>query len=180
MNQTRGEYSVHPIGYIRSTLRALDEAPRQVSEGAPDAWLEVNPSFARGLLGIAAGDEVIVITWLHRADRDVLEVHPRGDPEIPLAGVFATRSPHRPNPLGLHRVTVREISGSRLRIGPIEDRKSTRLNSSPTEIYTFPYTTLFRSAGVFATRSPHRPNPLGLHRVTVREISGSRLRIGPI
>jgi len=120
MNQTRGEYSVHPIGYIRSTLRALDEAPRQVSEGAPDAWLEVNPSFARGLLGIAAGDEVIVITWLHRADRDVLEVHPRGDPEIPLAGVFATRSPHRPNPLGLHRVVVREISGNRLRIGPIE------------------------------------------------------------
>src|SRR5712664_1503368 len=120
MNQTRGEYSVHPIGYIRSTLRALDEAPRQVSEGAPDAWLEVNPSFARGLLGIAAGDEVIVITWLHRADRDVLEVHPRGDPEIPLAGVFATRSLHRPNPLGLHRAVVREISGNRLRIGPIE------------------------------------------------------------
>jgi len=74
----------------------------------------------RGLSGIAAGDEVIVITWLHRADRGVLEVHPRGDPENPLAGVFATRSPDRPNPLGLHRVTVREISGSRLRIGPIE------------------------------------------------------------
>ena len=69
---------------------------------------------------IAAGDEVIVVTWLHRADRDVLEVHPRGDLENPLAGVFATRSPDRPNPLGLHRVTVREISGTRLRIGPIE------------------------------------------------------------
>jgi tRNA-Thr(GGU) m(6)t(6)A37 methyltransferase TsaA len=98
----------------------LDEAPRQGSEGAPDAWLEVDPGFARALRGIATGDEVIVITWLHRADRDVLEVHPRGDPEIPLAGVFATRAPHRPNPLGLHRVTVREISGERLRIGPIE------------------------------------------------------------
>jgi len=80
----------------------------------------VNPTFARGLFGISTGDEAIVVTWLHRADRDVLEVHPRGDPEIPLAGVFTTRSPHRPNPLGLHRVTVREISGTRLRIGPIE------------------------------------------------------------
>jgi tRNA-Thr(GGU) m(6)t(6)A37 methyltransferase TsaA len=113
-------YSLHPIGHIRSTLRALDEAPLQGSEGAPDAWLEVNPTFARGLFGIATGDEVIVVTWLHRADRDVLEVHPRGDLEIPLAGVFTTRSPHRPNPLGLHRVTVREISGTRLRIGAIE------------------------------------------------------------
>jgi tRNA-Thr(GGU) m(6)t(6)A37 methyltransferase TsaA len=118
--QTREEYSLHPIGHIRSTLRALDEAPRQGSEGAPDAWLEVHPSFARALSGIAAGEEVIVITWLHRADRDVLEVHPRDDPEIPLAGVFATRSPDRPNPLGLHRVIVREISGTRLRVGPIE------------------------------------------------------------
>lgn len=120
MSQTGKEYSLHPIGHIRSTLRAPGEAPRQGSEGAPDAWLEVDPTFTRALLGIAAGDEVIVITWLHRADRDVLEVHPRGDPEIPLAGVFATRSPQRPNPLGLHRVTVREISGTRLRIGPIE------------------------------------------------------------
>lgn len=69
---------------------------------------------------MAPGDEVIVVTWLHRADRDVLQVHPRDDPKIPLAGVFMTRSSHRPNPLGLHRVTVREISGTRLRIGPIE------------------------------------------------------------
>ena len=114
------EFSLQPIGHIRSTLRALGEAPRQGLEGAPDGWLEVHPAFARGLSGIAAGDEVVVVTWLHRADRDVLEVHPRGDPKIPLAGVFATRSPHRPNPLGLHRVTVREISGLRLRIGPIE------------------------------------------------------------
>jgi tRNA-Thr(GGU) m(6)t(6)A37 methyltransferase TsaA len=114
------EYSVRPIGHIRSPLRTLDEAPRQGTEGAPDAWLDLAPVFARGLSGLAAGDELVVITWLHRADRDVLEVHPRGDPENPLTGVFATRSPHRPNPLGLHRVTVREISGTRLRIGPIE------------------------------------------------------------
>jgi tRNA-Thr(GGU) m(6)t(6)A37 methyltransferase TsaA len=111
---------LHPIGYIRSTLTGLRSAPRQGSEGAPDAWLEVDGAFARALSGIARGDDVIVITWLHRADRQVLEVHPRGDPEVPLAGVFATRSPHRPNPLGLHRVTVREIDGTRLRIGPIE------------------------------------------------------------
>ena len=111
---------LHPIGHIRSTLRAREDAPRQGSEGAPDAWLDVDPAFARALLGIAPGDEIIVVTWLHRADRNVLEVHPRDNPKAPLAGVFITRSPDRPNPLGLHPVTVREISGTRLRIGPIE------------------------------------------------------------
>lgn len=120
VTQPREEYSLYPIGHLRSTLRAPSEAPRQGSEGAPDAWLEVDAAFARGLSRLAPGDEVIVITWLHRANRDVLEVHPRGDPALPLTGVFATRSPHRPNPLGLHRVTVRELSGTRLRIGPIE------------------------------------------------------------
>ena len=114
------EYSLHPIGHVRSTLRALEEAPRQGSEGAPDAWLEVDPGFAPALMGIGVGDAVVVVTWLHRADRDVLQVHPRGDPKNPLAGVFITRSPHRPNPLGLHPVTVREITGTRLRVGPIE------------------------------------------------------------
>lgn len=115
-----GAYPLHPIGFIRSTLRKLEDAPRQGSEGAPDAWLEIDSAFARALLGIAAGDELVVITWLHRADRAVLETHPRNDAQNPLTGVFATRSPDRPNPLGLHRVTVREISGTRLRIGPIE------------------------------------------------------------
>jgi tRNA-Thr(GGU) m(6)t(6)A37 methyltransferase TsaA len=95
-------------------------APRQGSEGAPDAWLELSPAFAKGLLGISAGDAAVVVTWLHQADRGVLETHPRNDRTIPLTGVFATRSPNRPNPLGLHRVTVREIAGTRLRIGPIE------------------------------------------------------------
>ena len=120
MNDTPATYTVRPIGFIRSTLHALDEAPRQGSEGAPDAWLEIDPAFARALKGVSAGDHVVVITWLDRADREVLEVHPRGDPRAPLAGVFATRSPHRPNPLGLHRVEVRQIAGTRLRIGPIE------------------------------------------------------------
>ena len=120
MTHAREAYSIHPIGWLRSTLERLDQAPRQGAEGAPDAWLEIDPSFARALLGVSEGDHVVVITWLDRADRRVLEVHPRGDPNVPLAGVFATRSPHRPNPLGLHRVEVRQVSGNRLRVGPIE------------------------------------------------------------
>jgi len=108
------------IGLIRSELRDTAAAPKQGAEGAPDAWLEMDPAFARGLKGVKTGDELLVITWLHLADRATLEVHPRGDPRNPLTGVFSTRSPHRPNPLGLHRVTVRKIEGTRLRIGPIE------------------------------------------------------------
>jgi tRNA-Thr(GGU) m(6)t(6)A37 methyltransferase TsaA len=114
------EYRLQPIGVIQSRLRDLAQAPRQGHEGAPDAWLVVDPAFARALSRIAVGDELIVVTWLHRADRDVLETHPRNDSSAPLTGVFGTRSPDRPNPLGLHRVTVREISATRLRIGPIE------------------------------------------------------------
>ena len=111
---------VRPIGFIRSELTARKNAPRQGDEGAPDAWLEVEPWAADGLHRLAVGDEIIVITWFHQADRDVLQVHPRGDPQQRLHGVFATRSPDRPNPLGLHPVTVRAIDGSRLRVGPIE------------------------------------------------------------
>ena len=92
----------------------------QGREGAPDAWLEVHARFVDGLRGISAGDELIVITWLHQAQRDVLLVHPRGDESRPLAGVFTTRSPDRPNPLGLHRVAVREVAGARLKVGPLE------------------------------------------------------------
>lgn len=114
------DYRLQPIGVIRSTLRHLNQAPRQGNEGAPDAWLEVDAAYAGALSRIAAGDALIVVTWLHRADRTVLETHPRNDASAPLTGVFATRSPDRPNPLGLHRVTVRERTGSRLRIGPIE------------------------------------------------------------
>jgi tRNA-Thr(GGU) m(6)t(6)A37 methyltransferase TsaA len=86
----------------------------------PDAWLEVRPSFAAALEGIAVGDAIVVVTWLHRARRNVLKVHPRDNRRLPLTGVFATRSPDRPNPLGLHPVTVKRIAGNRLRIGPIE------------------------------------------------------------
>jgi tRNA-Thr(GGU) m(6)t(6)A37 methyltransferase TsaA len=112
--------SVRPIGVIRSPLKLRAKAPKLGSEGAPDAWLEVSASVAAALDGLEAGSEIIVVTWLHRARRDVLRVHPRGDRTRPMAGVFATRSPDRPNPLGLHRVTVRRIAGRRLRVGPIE------------------------------------------------------------
>jgi len=112
--------SLWSIGVIRSSLTDRHEAPKQGSEGAPDAWLEVHPLAADGLLGINVGDELIVITWLHQGRRNVLQVHPRGNPSNPLTGVFATRSPDRPNPLGLHPVVVREIARLRLRIGPIE------------------------------------------------------------
>jgi tRNA-Thr(GGU) m(6)t(6)A37 methyltransferase TsaA len=115
-----GNLTLRPIGQIRSTLRTLEDAPRQGFEGAPDAWLEIDIDLAEALSGIQVGDALIVITWLHRAGRDVLQTHPRNDPTTPLTGVFATRSPDRPNPLGLHRVTVREIVGNQLRVGPIE------------------------------------------------------------
>jgi tRNA-Thr(GGU) m(6)t(6)A37 methyltransferase TsaA len=114
------EARLRPVGFIRSELHDLSEAPKQGPEGAPDAWLDVEAWAAEALDGIAVGDEVIVITWFHRADREVLKTHPRSDPKNPLTGVFATRSPDRPNPLGLHPVTVRAIDGTRLRVGPIE------------------------------------------------------------
>jgi tRNA-Thr(GGU) m(6)t(6)A37 methyltransferase TsaA len=111
---------LRPIGIIRSTLKERGEAPRQGSEGAPDAWLDVYPWAREGLRGIGPGDELIVISWLHQGQRDVLVVHPRDDLRLPLTGVFATRSPDRPNPLGLHVVTVRRRAAGRLQIGPVE------------------------------------------------------------
>ena len=101
-------------------MKGREDAPRQGPEGAPDAWLEIEPRFAEGLLGVKVGHELIVITWLHEANRDVLKNHPRSDPSRPLTGVFYTRSPARPNPLGLHPVTVRKIVGTRVKVGPIE------------------------------------------------------------
>jgi tRNA-Thr(GGU) m(6)t(6)A37 methyltransferase TsaA len=118
MIETR--YTIEPIGVIRSELASREEAPNQGSEGGLDAWLEVGSAFSEGLEGIGLGDDVILITWFHKAHRSLLKVHPRRDANRPLTGVFATRSPDRPNPIGLHRVTVRELSGSRLRVGPIE------------------------------------------------------------
>lgn len=113
-------YTVEPIGVVRSELTQLDDAPMQGDEGAPEAWLVLAPQAAPGLMGIQPGDELIVLTWLHLAERDVLQVHPRGDLNRPLTGVFATRSPDRPNPVGLHRVLVLEVIDQQLRIAPME------------------------------------------------------------
>lgn len=112
--------ALRPIGWIRSDLDVVGKAPRQGDEGAPDAWLVVAPAYADALSGVAPGDELVVLTWLHEASRDVLTVRPRGDPDAARTGVFATRSPHRPNPIGIHPVRVRAMEGARLRIGPIE------------------------------------------------------------
>ncbi|HLY27601.1 MAG TPA: tRNA (N6-threonylcarbamoyladenosine(37)-N6)-methyltransferase TrmO [Aggregatilineales bacterium] len=117
---SKDDYLLHPIGLVQSSLRDRAAAPRQGDEGAPDAWLEINSALLEGLDGITVGDELIVITWLHESQRDVLKLHPRGDENNPLTGVFATRSPDRPNPLGLHRVSVLEVAGNRLKAGPIE------------------------------------------------------------
>jgi len=113
-------YSFEPIGMIRSTLADLADAPRQGDEGGYEAWLELTPQVAPALVGIKVGDNLIVLTWLHRAQRDVLQVHPRGNLDAPLTGVFATRSPHRPNPIGLHEVSVLAIEETRLKVAPLE------------------------------------------------------------
>jgi tRNA-Thr(GGU) m(6)t(6)A37 methyltransferase TsaA len=113
-------FSVRPIGVVRSPLLDPASAPKQGDEGAPDAWLELDADVAEALEGVRVGDEVIVLTWLHRACRDVLRVHPRDDPSRPQRGVFATRSEHRPNPIGIHRVRVGEIEGTRVRVTGLE------------------------------------------------------------
>jgi tRNA-Thr(GGU) m(6)t(6)A37 methyltransferase TsaA len=113
-------FLLNPIGVVRSPLTDRLTAPSQGSEGAPDARIELRPSVVEGLEGIAVGQEVILVTWLHESRRDVLKLHPRWDERLPVTGVFATRSPDRPNPLGLHRVTVMEIAGNTLRVRPLE------------------------------------------------------------
>jgi len=113
-------YVIEPIGFVRSELTQLEEAPMQGDEGAPDAWLELTSMAAPGLMGLQPGDELMLLTWLHLAERDVLQVHPRGDINRPLSGVFATRSPDRPNPIGLHRVSVLEVAERKLRVAPLE------------------------------------------------------------
>jgi tRNA-Thr(GGU) m(6)t(6)A37 methyltransferase TsaA len=118
VSETR--FEVEAVGRVDSPLTDLDSAPKQGDEGAPDAWLVFDPDVIDALEGIQPGDEVIVLTWLHRAQRDVLRVHPRGDPSRAEEGVFNTRSQHRPNPIGLHPVSVLAIDGRRLRVGGLE------------------------------------------------------------
>lgn len=118
MDEPRVELTA--IGSVESPLVDPASAPKQGDEGAPDAWLTFKSPVLEGLAGLQAGDEVIVLTWLHRARRDVLRVHPRGDLSRAQQGVFNTRSPDRPNPIGLHRVTIVSIDGNRLQVRDLE------------------------------------------------------------
>jgi tRNA-Thr(GGU) m(6)t(6)A37 methyltransferase TsaA len=114
------KYFLEPVGKIHSEIKNTKDAPLFYTDGAPNAYLDVSPSYWDALDGMKVGQEIIVITWLDRAARDVLKVHPRGDASRKLTGVFLTRSPNRPNPLGLHRAKVLAIDQGRLLIGPIE------------------------------------------------------------
>ena len=113
-------FEIRPIGRVESALRDLKSAPKQADEGAPSAWLVFAPDVRPGLQGIHIGDEVMLITWLDRADRNLLSIHPRGDTSKAQQGVFSTRSPHRPNPIGLHQVTITAVDGLRLQVRGLE------------------------------------------------------------
>jgi tRNA-Thr(GGU) m(6)t(6)A37 methyltransferase TsaA len=119
-------YEVVPIGWVESPLVERADAPRQGDEGAPSAWLVFGPDVTEGIRDLHAGDQIIVLTWLDRARRDVLSTRPRDDPDNPMLGVFSTRSPDRPNPIGLHRVEILAIEGSRILVSDLE-----ALNATP-------------------------------------------------
>src|SRR4051812_17590265 len=114
------DFVINAIGTVSSSLTDLASAPRQPDEGAPEAWLDFDARVVEGLRSIRVGDELVLLTWLNRAHRDVLSVHPRGDASREQEGVFSTRSPHRPNPIGLHRITVTAIEGGRIRVQSLE------------------------------------------------------------
>jgi tRNA-Thr(GGU) m(6)t(6)A37 methyltransferase TsaA len=111
---------LQPVGHVESTLTDGASAPRQGDEGAPESWIVFAPEYARAMAELAAGQEVLVLTWLDRADRSVLAVHPRDDAERPRTGVFSTRSQDRPNPIGLHRVRILAVDGQRVHVGDLE------------------------------------------------------------
>ena len=113
-------YVVRPVGRVESPLTDRADAPRQGDEGAPDCTVAFEPAVAEALRDVTPRTELILLTWLDRADRDVLSVHPRGDATRPVTGVFSTRAPDRPNPIGLHRVTVLGVDGTRLRVSGLE------------------------------------------------------------
>ncbi len=117
---TEGPYVLQPIGWVESPLVDRDAAPKQGIEGSPDAWVVFEPAVAEGLRDLEVGTEVLLLTWLDRADRDVLAVHPRDDPASPERGVFSTRSADRPNPVGLHRVEIVQIDGLSVRVRNLE------------------------------------------------------------
>jgi tRNA-Thr(GGU) m(6)t(6)A37 methyltransferase TsaA len=116
----RADLEIRPVGRVESPLRDRAAAPKQGNEGAPEAWLVFEPELLAALHGIEVGDEILVLTWLDRGQRDVLQTRPRDDPANPVQGVFNTRSPDRPNPIGLHPVTVLAIEGSRMLVSELE------------------------------------------------------------
>jgi tRNA-Thr(GGU) m(6)t(6)A37 methyltransferase TsaA len=119
-NLNESRFELTQIGTVESPLTELASAPKQGDEGAPDAWLTFAPMVLEGLEGLHPGDEIIVLTWLHHARRNVLRVHPRGDTSRAQQGVFTTRSPDRPNPIGLHRVEILSIDGTRVQVRNLE------------------------------------------------------------
>jgi len=117
---TSRSYEVRPVGWVESPLVDRESAPKQGSEGSPEAWLVMDPSMSEAIRDLQVGREIIVLTWLDRARRDVLVAHPRGDPAVPERGVFSTRSPDRPNPIGVHRVQIVAIDGTRILVRNME------------------------------------------------------------
>jgi len=114
-------FKISPIGIVRSRLKDISRCPRQENEGAPGAWIEIEPQYANAMDGLEVGDEIMVFTWMHLADRSILKVHPRGNRENPIKGVFTTRSPHRPNPIGLHKTRITAIEPpSRIKVESLE------------------------------------------------------------
>ena len=113
-------FVVEPIGVVRSSLLSAKSAPKQGTEGAPSAWIDLDARFATALSGLSIGDRLVVLTWLHEARRDLLQVHPRDDLNAPLRGVFGTRSADRPNPIGVHPVTLLAIDGLRIHVDHLE------------------------------------------------------------
>jgi tRNA-Thr(GGU) m(6)t(6)A37 methyltransferase TsaA len=121
MVQKSQNFIVQPIGYVSSPLTSLEAAPKQGWEGSPEAWLVFKEAYREGLRDLGVGSELIVITWLDQARRDILRVHPRRDPTSELRGVFSTRSPHRPNPIGIHRVKIISIeAGLKFQVSDLE------------------------------------------------------------
>ncbi len=115
------EFVMHPIGIAKSSLTDRSQCPHQGREGAPEAWIDLKPEYAAATEGLEPGTEIVILTWMHLADRSVLRVHPKGDPRNPVTGVFRTRSADRPNPIGLHRVTVEAVEPpNRLLVKPLE------------------------------------------------------------
>lgn len=114
-------FELHPIGTVRSPLKSRKDCPLQEREGAPEAWIEIDPAYAKALEGLEVGNEVLVLTWMHLANRNILKVHPRGNRQKPERGVFTTRSPNRPNPIGLHQTHIVAMEEPfRIKVGQME------------------------------------------------------------